>query len=224
MTLAGMIVLEDMVDTTQDLFAMETVNPFLQMDLEQLSFRNVLLQGNQIFVKKFNTSIKLIPGSSATHMPSSIYTYMKENFFVDLCVSPNEDNNKISETSLAVPLPNCQCNGNNYYGMPTIEFSLQLGQYETSYAYSMDQSEFEMLPKVDSSIRGTMCNLGLWNLQESNLENAQAVDGDTNEFAIGQNFIRQFGLTIRFQEREDAISMTVFLGQATTSKTAETRT
>ena len=43
MTLAGMIILEDMVDTTQDLFAMDTVNPFLQMDLEQLSFRNVLL-------------------------------------------------------------------------------------------------------------------------------------------------------------------------------------
>ena len=42
-----------------------------------------------------------------------------------------------------------------------------------------------MLPRVDSSIRGTMCNLGLWNLQESNLEDAQAVDGDTNEFAIG---------------------------------------
>ena len=73
-----------------------------------------------------------------------------------------------------------------------------------------------MLPKVDSSIRGTMCNLGLWNLQESNLENAQAVDGDTNEFAIGQNFIRQFGLTIRFQERDADISMTVYLGQATT--------
>ena len=107
MTLAGMIILEDMIDTTQDLFSLDSVNPFLQMTMEQLSFRNVLLQGNQIFVKKFNTSIKLIPGSSATHMPASIYNYMKDNFFVDLCVSPAEDNNRISETSLAVPLKNC---------------------------------------------------------------------------------------------------------------------
>ena len=42
-----------------------------------------------------------------------------------------------------------------------------------------------MLPKVDSSIRGTMCNLGLWNLQESNLENSLEANGDTNGFAIG---------------------------------------
>ena len=90
------------------------------MNLEQLSFRDVLLQGNQIYVEKFETSIKLIPGSTATHMPTSIYNYMQENFFQYLCVSPNEDSNNATLTSIAVPLKNCQCNGNNYYGMPEI--------------------------------------------------------------------------------------------------------
>ena len=65
-----------------------------------------------------------------------------------------------------MPLKNCQCNGDLYYGMPNIEYSLQLGEYETTYAYMMGPENFEMLPRVDVNIRGTMCNLGLWNLQD----------------------------------------------------------
>ena len=48
----------------------------------------------------------------------------------------------------------------------------------------MMPSEFEMIPKVDSSIRGTMCNLGIWNLQESSID-SEGKDIDSNEFAIG---------------------------------------
>ena len=132
-------------------------------------------------------------------MPTSIYNYMEDNFFKYLCNAPDELSNNATLTSIAVPLKNCQCNGNNYYGMPNIEFSLKLGMYDTSYAYTMQPSEFEMLPKVDSSIRGTMCNLGLWNLQESKIDDPEEGDVDSNEFAIGQNFIRKYGMTVRFQ-------------------------
>lgn len=65
-------------------------------------------------------------------------------------------------------MKNCQCNGNDYYGMPNIQFELQLGQYETQYAYQLMPYEFEMIPKVDENIRSTMCYLGLWNLQDKN--------------------------------------------------------
>ena len=87
------MIIEDAFDPSQNLFDMSPVNPFLQMNLEQLNFRSVLLQGNQIYVEKFETSIKLIPGSTATHIPVSIYNYMEDNFFDYLCVAPNKDNN-----------------------------------------------------------------------------------------------------------------------------------
>ena len=185
MTLGGQSIVQDQIylsDSTS-VYLNDTVNPFIQIDLEQLSFKDVLLQTNQIYVKKFNTSIKIIPGSAATHMPTSIYDYMEENFFSYLCVQPGDDDNNISQTSNAVPLKNCQCNGNNYYGMPNIEFSLQLGQYDTQYSYMLEPYQFEMLPKVDQNIRSTMCNLGLWNLQETESKHF-IQDRDENEFAV----------------------------------------
>jgi len=109
---------------------------------------------------------------------------MDNNFFYYLCVPADVDGNKAALTSEAVPLKNCQCNGNDYNGMPDIEFSLQLGEYETDYSYQMKPNEFEMLPKVDESIRNTMCNLGLWNLENKN-KVSSSVNRDSNEFAVG---------------------------------------
>ena len=83
----------------------------------------------------FASTISLIPSSAATHMPTSIYNYMDENFFDYLCTNPGSKDNYKSLTSYAVPLKQCQCEGYNFYGMPDIEFSLSVDQYKTTYAY-----------------------------------------------------------------------------------------
>lgn len=65
---------------------------------------------------------------------------------------------------MAVPLINCECLGNQYYGMPDIDFILSVDQYKTGYSYNMEPSEYEMSPKISDGLRGETCNLGLWNV------------------------------------------------------------
>ena len=102
--------------------------------------------------------------------------------------------------------------------MPAIDFLLSVDQYETKYSYRMDPLDYEMIPKVDEATREAECDLGLWNLQDvvSSEENV-----DTNTFAVGQNFIKKYGITMQFVERKydsdsdkNTISLTIFIGNA----------
>ena len=81
MTFGGQIIIQDQIEEEKNIFEQNTVNPFLDLDLTQIQFRSVLLQQNQIFVTDFAKTISLLPGSAATHMPTSIYDYMNKNFF-----------------------------------------------------------------------------------------------------------------------------------------------
>ena len=59
-------------------------------------------------------------------MPTSVFTYMNTNFFNYICIPVGVGDNKAKDTSFAVPLKNCQCDGNEFYGMPEIDFSLNV--------------------------------------------------------------------------------------------------
>ena len=120
------------------------------MPLNFITFDQVLLNNNQIYITSYAKSISLITASAATHLPTSIFNYLDKNFFSYLCVSPGTEYNKRSSTSVAVPLKNCQCDGFNYEGMPAIDFLLGVDQYETKYSYRMNPIDFEMIPKVDT--------------------------------------------------------------------------
>lgn len=71
-----------------------------------------------------------------------------------------------------------------------------------------------MIPRVDDNIRAAKCDLGLFNLDALFVGEK---DEDTNEFAIGQNFIRSYNLTMKFVERQssDDISLSMFIGSTT---------
>lgn len=127
MTFGGQVIISDQLNgDSVDLFLKPTVNPFLDLPLSQLAFKDVLLQDNQIFVNDFSPEISLIIASAATHIPTTIYDYMDENFFKYICETSGSEYNRIVRTSTAVPLATCECNGNIYYGMPTIEFTLDV--------------------------------------------------------------------------------------------------
>ena len=68
-----------------------------------------------------------------------------------------------------------------------------------------------MVPKVDDDVRQARCDLGLFNL-DALFEDEENVD--TNEFAIGQNFIRSYNMTLKFVNREssDDIALSMFIG------------
>ena len=72
-----------------------------------------------------------------------------------------------------------------------------------------------MLPRVSPELRSTTCDLGLFNLANTN-KDGDASNSDTNEFAVGQNFIRKYGLTMKYVVRKDSndISLDIFLGNA----------
>jgi len=73
------------------------------------------------------------------------------------------------------------------------------------------------LPKVDPSLRVSKCNLGLWNLDEV-LKTSQ--ESDVKQFAVGQNFIRSYNMTMRFIRTEQdatgsrSISLLLYMGPA----------
>ena len=72
--------------------------------------------------------------------------------------------------------------------------------------------DYEMYPKVQNNLRVQKCNLGLWN-KDSVVSN----DLSSDTFAIGQNFIRRYNMTIMSTERAESndISMHIYIGDAT---------
>ena len=73
-----------------------------------------------------------------------------------------------------------------------------------------------MVPKVNPDLREAKCDLGLFNLDA-------LFDGenlDTNEFAIGQNFIRSYNMTMKFVNRKSSqdIALYMYVGSTTTKE------
>jgi len=119
MTFGGQIIISDQIDG-QDLFDLRIVNPFLNLKMNQISFSDLLVQDNQVFLTNFEHGITITPASPATHIPSSIFKYMDNNFFQHLCYPLGESSSLIQAeaTSLVTPLKSCICDGSNFYGMP----------------------------------------------------------------------------------------------------------
>ena len=90
---------------------------------------------------------------------------------------------------------------------------MKVDQYETKYKYRLSASDYELMPKIDPTSRDSKCSLALWNLEDAIGEQSEK----TNEFALGQNFIRRYNMTMRFVRRttsQQQIALSVFIGKA----------
>lgn len=149
-----------------DLYNDPEPNPFYFYALEDLTFSSVLLENNEVFVTIEETEVILTPATPATHLPVPLYEYMKSNFFDWVCAPSDPVGNPANSTSIVTPLMTCQCNGNNYQGMPELQMILSSASKDRLSGprdmYAMQPYNYEMFPKVQQSTKVTMCDLGLW--------------------------------------------------------------
>ena len=87
------------------------------------------------------------------HLPTSIYSYLDENFFNWICNKPlNYITTSLSYepnfSSSYQPLEECKCNGSDYYSMPTIHLQTESGADENLF-YLFNPKQFELFPKVN---------------------------------------------------------------------------
>lgn len=75
---------------------------------------------------------------------------MYDDFFEPLCDDVGEGFNNPKLSSIVVPLMNCGCDGSDFKGMPKIQLQLGIDEYDTSYAYELDPSDYEMYPKINT--------------------------------------------------------------------------
>lgn len=61
------------------------MNPFIQMELDQLTFNNLLLQNQPIYVDKYSGNVNLVISTAGTHLPDTVWSYMSDEFFDPLC-------------------------------------------------------------------------------------------------------------------------------------------
>ena len=73
MTVGGQVILQDQYSYADNIFDLTTVNPFIAMPLSLITFNQVLLNENQIYVTEYAKSISLTTASAATHLPTSIF-------------------------------------------------------------------------------------------------------------------------------------------------------
>ena len=104
--------------------------------------------------------------------------------------------------------------------MPNLEFALTANSYSTGLFYNMIPSHYEFFPKVAVDVQESFCNLGLWDLfnQFPELEKSDPSLGNilrNNEFALGQNFIRDNGMLLNWVTRESGHTMLqIYIGLA----------
>ena len=135
---------------------------------------------------------------------------MEQQFFGKICHefgydSITDDRNGV-QANETFKLQECRCQGSDYYGMPELEFALTANSYFTNLFYNMKPSHYEFFPKVAVDVQESFCNLGLWNLFRKfpQLEYGDGSYGNTlrnNEFALGQNFIRDNGILLNWVTR-----------------------
>jgi len=102
---------------------------------------------------------------SRSHLPKPIYQHLDDSFFHQLCPFNVTSFGQTSQDSI-IDSYKCACEGNNYYGMPDIDFALYIDEYRTGAAYSLQPADFEMYPKVSTESE-SYCQLGLWSLYTS---------------------------------------------------------
>ena len=49
-------------------------------------------------------------------------------------------------------LPDCMCDGTDFYGMPCLSFRLFVDEYNTDMFYVLTPEDFEMFPKVGTDV------------------------------------------------------------------------
>ena len=64
------------------------------------------------------------------------------------CVPAGAAHNPVSSTSFVTPMQKCQCDGDNYFGMPEIDFLLAYNGYPVNYAYELHPEFYELFPSV----------------------------------------------------------------------------
>jgi len=85
---------------------------------------------------------------------------MNKTFFDNLCSAPGVAEREINY----LPLPECQCDGKNFFGMPSITFEVKNPVDPKFNNYNLNADDILLFPKVDINLRQTYCNVGLWNL------------------------------------------------------------
>ena len=100
--------------------------------------------------------------------------------------------------------------------MPEVQFELGTNGYDTSYYYLMKPVDFELYPKIDKLLQEEYCNLGFWSLYVTFPD--QTNTHKMNEFALGQNFIRNNGIIYDWVAKKDgSIDLALYIGKAPNS-------
>ena len=187
------------------------INPFLQMNLTDIQFGLPTVQGNEIFVSDFSTSVQLTPSTQGIHLPEPIFDYLETQFFSQICTSvPNFA--KVNRTQpydlsqVYLALDQCECKGRDYGGMPTLAFLVnkekESGDSDDNKFYMFTPSQFELFPKVNKIFRATFCNLGIWNIEEQ-YPNVKQTTQAAYAWALGQVFIRENNLSVQWVQNTD---------------------
>ena len=140
---------------TTSVFDQSPINPFISILLKTVEFDSVLLETDQIFVNDYENDISLVPHSPGMHMPLSLWSYMTDNFFQYICKEPGTLGNPESYSSYIVPLKTCRCIGTDFFGMPDIQFVLNVNGYDIDYFYEMKPFNYELFPRVNNIFRYT---------------------------------------------------------------------
>jgi hypothetical protein len=104
----------------------------------------------------------------------------------------------------------CECNGFNFYGMPSLQFiytNAYTGVTEDDYMqFSFEPYEYLLFPLIDSDLRVTHCDNSIWNIATQDFEfsnpNRESLVNDFSQYAdaFGQVFMRKYGMYITYQE------------------------
>ena len=138
---------------------------------------------------------------------------MKKTFFEQICSKAQNSGGENYETAVFLHLDSCSCDGANFYGMPEVQFELGTNGYGTDNYYLMKPAHFELFPKIDELLQEQYCNLGFWSLYET-FPN-QTNGGMKDEFALGQNFIRDSGIIYNWVQKEDgSTDLSLLIGKA----------
>ena len=113
----------------------DIVNPFPTLLLDQIGFQDVLIQSqNTFYPSEFSPDVYLTTAMSRSHLPKPIYQHLEDSFFQQLCPFDVESF-RDEDTDEIVHSFDCTCEGNDYGGMPNIDFLLYIDEYSTGSAY-----------------------------------------------------------------------------------------
>lgn len=59
---------------------------------------------------------------------------MNTTFFNYICDVPNQEDYLFN----IIPLDRCQCTGSNYYGMPSLQFNIEVLNYQVNFMYNFE--------------------------------------------------------------------------------------